>query len=285
MKRIVLTYCTVLLAVGIARSSGSNREGSGRDPNAEKTAPYLPAACRNMPGNQTPGTAPTPGETDRIRSRATAYTLDDEDLDTERMPAVCAGEQYPTAPEPQRLPLGTRRHERGQSGDAAVADRLNDPGIHELPLDERLRPQHLHRDLRHRRRADPLRGRQTPHGGQTAAGAEPDRQTVGRRGRKRHPHRHRTGLHAGTLCRGSRDGCRQYGRSIPGAARPCRGVVESRLDQPGRSRAARKPTRERSLPGHHGPDVARQLPAPAQTAAGARHNGGDEPCHACHPRE
>ena len=156
------------------------------------------------------------------------------------MPALRPGEQHPAPAEPQQLPLGTRRYRRGQSRHAAVADSLHDPGFHELSLDERLRPQHLHGNLWSECRSDALRRGQTPHGGPPAEAAEPHRRPHGGRIRERHPHRHRAGLSAGALCRRSGRGGPQYGRSLPRPARPGRGALESGIDQPGRSGTTRK---------------------------------------------
>lgn len=191
------------------------------------------------------------------------------------MPRPCTGKQHRAATEPQRDALGSRRHEGGPCGTLPLADRIDLTGIHELPLVPGHRPQQLHGHLRHRGRHDTLQRRKTPHGGQAAGGAEPHRRTLGRGDRQRHPHRHRRSLHAVPLCHGVGHGEPQYGRSIEGPARPRRADVACRVDQQGRFRPVREPVCKRPLPGRRCPHVARQLQAPAQAAARARHHGPD----------
>lgn len=138
----------------------------------------------------------------------------DKAMDAAGVSGLCAGEQHPAAAEPQRLPLGRGGHEAGQGGPAAVAHGLDDAGLHELPVVERLRQRLLHGDLRRQRRSGALSGRDAPHDGPPAAVAEPHRRADGRGGRERHPPGPGRGLHAGALrLRGGGDR-RQHGRSI-----------------------------------------------------------------------
>ena len=208
-----------------------------------------------------------------------------EGLDPRGVSRLCAGEQHPAAAEPQRLSLGCRGHQGGESRAVPVARGFGDAGIHELPVVERRRPEQLHRNLRTERRHDALRGRQAADGRETAAGAEPHRRARSRGECQRHPHRHRPGLHAVPLrCRG-RHGEPLYGRGFESPARPRGGDVAGRIDQQGRFRTTRKPVCERRIPGRRGADVARQLQTAAQAAARTRYNGGNESCGACYPGE
>lgn len=202
----------------------------------------------------------------------------DKAMDVAGVSGLCAGEQHPAAAEPQRLPLGGGGHEGGQGGPAAVAHGLDDAGLHELPVVERLRQRLLHGDLRRQRRSGALSGRDAPHDGPPAAVAEPHRRADGRGGRERHPPGPGRGLHAGALrLRGGGDR-RQHGRSITRPARPGPRDVADGVDQQGRLRPDRKPVRERRIPGRRGPHDTRQLQIAAQAAARTRHNGRDGTC-------
>ena len=91
--------------------------------------------------------------------------------------------------------------------------------LHELPFVRSHGQQQLYGDLRHNGGNDDLRRWQAPYGSQEAESPESNGRSLGRGIRERHPHRHRTGLHAVPLRRRCRANQPQHGRSLEGPAR------------------------------------------------------------------
>ena len=157
-------------------------------------------------------------------------------------------EQHPGTAKPQQPTFGHRGYQTGESRPLSVAGGIDHAKLHELPFVRSHGQQQLYGDLRHNGGNDDLRRWQAPYGSQEAESPESNGCSLGRGIRERHPHRHRTGLHAVPLRRRRRANQPQHGRSLEGPARPGRRDAAHGLDQPRGFRPAPKPIFERRIP-------------------------------------